>query len=164
MKKSNFIISLIFTLSALSTISLYALAGGTVAPSDDSAVVLANSANQDADFDGILNKKDKCPYSTEYKMVRFNANDSVKFLNKKITLKEVSEGENGIGVMTFDVDGVNYGVDPGKETSIPGKSSSVIIKGLFSSYMSDDPSQSESEAIVVLRRGNIDISTGCKAK
>ncbi len=172
MKKTNFIISLILTISALSTFSIYALAD--TVPGDNgtnSATVLANSTHQDADFDGVLNKKDKCPYSPEYRLVRFNANDSITFLGKKITMKEVSAGENGIGVMTFDVDGSNYGVDPGTETSVAGKtkgkttSPTLTIKGLFSSYNSVDTGDlSQYEGIVILRRGDINISTGCASK
>ncbi len=168
MKKTNLIISFILTFSALSTFSIYALAD--TVPGDNgtnSATVLTSSVQQDADFDGILNKKDKCPYSPEYRMVRFSANDSITFLNKKITLKEVSAGENGIGVMTFDVDGKNYGVDPGTETSVAGKAKSptLIIKGLFSSYNSIDTGDlSQYEGIVVLRRGDMNISTGCASK
>lgn len=168
MKKTNLIISLILTLSALGTFSLYSLAD--TVPGDNgtnSAVILVNSVKQDVDFDGVLNKKDKCPYSPEYRVVRFSANDSITFLNKKITLKEVAAGENGVGVMTFDVDGKNYGVTPGEETSVAGttKSATLIIKGLFSSYNSIDTGDlSQYEGIVILRRGDMNITTGCQAK
>ncbi len=149
--------NLLFTTIILSLVLAVTLNFNIVTGAGPTATILLDSALADYDFDGVTGENDLCPTAPAHQMVRFNPGDYVFFLGQTVKFLEADSDGN----MSFSIGTKQYGIQPGKETAVPSKKKKFpgfIIKGIFAYDSSDDASD---EAIVVIRRGDLNISTGC---
>lgn len=159
----------IAVLTATTTILILSLATANafVGMVDDNqyhqAAVLSDSAYLDSDFDGVT-VNDKCS-DTPHQIVHFNPYDQAYYMGQVIKLVDIYED----GSMTFEISGKTYGVEVGKTTYIKPNTRNLKgfgIEGLFTHYSphTNEGYKGSNYAIAVIKRTDINVTTGCLSK